>query len=63
MPHFIDTFGDDKLIYSTDYPHGDSKFPHAVEAFDKLPMSAESKAKAVGQNWSDLYKIPLVKHT
>ena len=63
VPHFIDTFGDDKLIYSTDYPHGDSKFPHAVEAFDKLPMSAESKAKAVGQNWSDLYKIPLVKHT
>ena len=31
-------FGDDNLVFSTDYPHGDSKYPHAVEAFDKLPM-------------------------
>ena len=62
MPHFIDTFGDDKLVFSTDYPHGDSKFPHAVDAFDKLPMTDEAKAAIVSTNWSDLYKIPLVKH-
>jgi len=61
VPHFLDTFGDERLIFSTDYPHGDSKFPHAVDAFDKLPMSDEAKARAVGRNWSDLYKIPLVK--
>ena len=45
VPHFIDTFGDERLIFSTDYPHGDSKFPHAVDAFDKLPMTDESKAR------------------
>ena len=61
VPQFIDRFGDDRLIFSTDYPHGDSKFPHAVDAFDKLPMSDEAKARAVGTNWSDLYKIRLVK--
>ena len=46
VPHFIDTFGDDKLVFSTDYPHGDSKFPHAVDAFDKLPMTDESQGRA-----------------
>ena len=33
VPHFVDTFGDDNLIFSTDYPHGDSKYPHAVDSF------------------------------
>ena len=60
-PHFISTFGDERLLFSTDYPHGDSKFPHAVDAFDKLPISDESKARIVSTNWSDLYKIPLTK--
>jgi predicted TIM-barrel fold metal-dependent hydrolase len=62
VTHFIDTFGYDKLVTSTDYPHGDSKFPHAIDAFDKLPMSDDAKAKTVSTNWSELYKIPLVKH-
>jgi predicted TIM-barrel fold metal-dependent hydrolase len=61
VTHFIDTFGYDRLVTSTDYPHGDSKFPHAIEAFDKLPMSDEAKAATVSTNWSELYKIPLVK--
>ena len=61
VTHFIDTFGYDKLVTSTDYPHGDSKFPHAVDAFDKLPMSEEVRIATVGDNWSELYKIPLVK--
>jgi predicted TIM-barrel fold metal-dependent hydrolase len=63
VPSFIDAFGDDRLLFSTDYPHGDSKYPNSVAAFDQLPMSELSKAKVVGQNWSDLYKIPLVMHT
>ena len=61
VPHFISTFGDEKLLFSTDYPHGDSKYPHAVEAFDKLPIADESKARIVSTNWADLYKIPLTK--
>ncbi len=61
VTHFIDTFGYDKLVTSTDYPHGDSKFPHAVDAFDKLPMTDAAKAATVSTNWSELYKIPLVK--
>jgi hypothetical protein len=31
--HTIEEFGCDQLVFSTDYPHGDSKYPHAVESF------------------------------
>jgi predicted TIM-barrel fold metal-dependent hydrolase len=63
VPAFVDAFGDERLLFSTDYPHGDSKFPHSLAAFDELPMTEETKAKVVGQNWTELYRIPLVKHT
>jgi predicted TIM-barrel fold metal-dependent hydrolase len=59
---YIEWFGDDRLVFSTDYPHGDSKYPNSVEAFDKLPISDQSKRKIIGQNWGELYKIPLAKH-
>ena len=60
---YLDTFGDDNLVFSTDYPHGDSMYPHAVETFDKMPYPDASKVKICGENWSRLYGIPLVKHT
>ncbi len=60
---YVDWFGDDNLVMSTDYPHGDSQFPHAIDSFDKLPFSDETKVKICGPNWERLYKIPLVKKT
>ena len=54
---------DDNLVFSTDYPHGDSQYPHAVETFDELPIPEASKVKICGENWQRLYKVPLVKHT
>ena len=57
--HYIDWFGDDNLVFSTDYPHGDSQYPHAVETFRKLPLAEESQRKIVGDNWSRLYDLPL----
>jgi predicted TIM-barrel fold metal-dependent hydrolase len=60
---FFDRFGDGNLVFSTDYPHGDSQYPKAVDTFDALPFPAESKAKICGANWERLYKVPLVKHT
>ncbi len=60
---YLDTFGDDNLVFSTDYPHGDSMFPHAVDTFARMPYPEASKVKIVGENWERLYDIPLVKHT
>ncbi len=57
--HYIDWFGDDNLVFSTDFPHGDSQYPHAVEGFRKLPLSADSQRKILGANWSRLYDLPL----
>ncbi len=53
--------GDDNLLFSTDYPHGDSQFPHAVDTFDELDLSEATKAKICGPNWERLYRIPATK--
>ena len=57
---YIEWFGDDNLVFSTDYPHGDSKYPNAVKTlFEELPIPHESKIKAAGPNWTRLYDIEL----
>jgi predicted TIM-barrel fold metal-dependent hydrolase len=56
---YVEWFGDENLVFSTDYPHGDSKYPHAVEAFAKLPIPEASLRRIVGENWSRLYDVPL----
>ena len=57
--HYLDWFGDQNLVFSTDFPHGDSQYPHAVESFRKLPIPEEGQRRIVGENWSRLYGIPL----
>jgi len=57
--HYVDWFGDDNLVFSTDFPHGDARYPHAVETFRKLPLSEDSQRKVAGENWSRLYDVPL----
>jgi predicted TIM-barrel fold metal-dependent hydrolase len=59
--YYVDAFGDDNIVFSTDFPHGDAQYPHAVETFRKLPLSEESMRKVAGDNWSRLYDIPLVR--
>ncbi len=51
-----------KLIFY-DVPHGDSKYTHAVDSFDNVPLSDENKAKMVSTNWSALYDTPVAKRT
>jgi predicted TIM-barrel fold metal-dependent hydrolase len=59
VKQYVDWFGDDNLVFSTDYPHADSKYPHAVEAFLELPLSAASQRKILWNNWGRLYDVPL----
>jgi predicted TIM-barrel fold metal-dependent hydrolase len=56
--HYVEVFGDDNLVFSTDYPHADSKFPHAVTAFRRLPLSEASQRKILWNNWCRLYDVP-----
>ena len=54
----IDYLGDDNIVYSTDYPHIDSRWPHAVDTFCSLPgISENSKKKIFWDNCARLYGL------
>ena len=53
--YFIDRWGADNLVFSTDCPHGDSKYPHAVENFLELPLDEDAKRAILWDNWVNLY--------
>jgi predicted TIM-barrel fold metal-dependent hydrolase len=57
--YYVDYFGEDNLVFSTDYPHGDSKFPASVSAFLELPLRDETKRKILWDNWCRLYGQPV----
>ena len=46
---------EDNIVFSTDYPHLDVKYPHAVESFLKLPFSDTTKRKYLWDNCARLY--------
>ena len=54
---YIEVLGADNLVFSTDYPHADSKYPRAVRSFLDLPLSDADKRKILWDNWSRLYDI------
>ena len=54
---YVQHFGDDNVVFSTDYPHPDTKFPHAVEKFLELPLSDETKRKFLWDNCARLYRL------
>ena len=53
--------GDDHIVFETDFPHPDSKYPHATEHFlglDAEIVSDASKRKILWDNAVDLYRFP-----
>jgi uncharacterized protein len=57
VKYVIDYIGTDRLVFSTDYPHGDSKFPHAVESFLKLTITPDDKRKILWDNCAEFYRV------
>jgi len=55
--HTIADFGADQLVYSTDYPHGDSRYPKATESFLELPISDDDKRKILWDNCARFYAV------
>lgn len=52
----IDEIGDDTIVVSTDYPHADGAYPHAVETFLRLERVGDSsKRKILWENCLRLY--------
>ena len=57
VKYVIDAIGDDRIVFSTDFPHGDSKFPRAVASFLELPIAEESKRKILWDNCAAYYGL------
>jgi predicted TIM-barrel fold metal-dependent hydrolase len=54
----IEAFGlGDNIVFSTDFPHPDSKWPFAVESALQLPVSEELKRKFLWENCQTLYSL------
>ena len=53
----LDSFGSDQIVFSTDYPHGDSRYPEATNAFLDLDIADEHKRKILWDNCARLYKV------
>jgi predicted TIM-barrel fold metal-dependent hydrolase len=54
----IDAIGEDRVVFSSDYPHLDSKFPNAVDIFLEMPgMSEATKRKVLWDNCAALYNL------
>src|SRR4030095_5691978 len=47
----------DHLVFSTDYPHIDSRYPQAVDAFLQLPISDDAKRRILWDNCARLYSV------
>jgi predicted TIM-barrel fold metal-dependent hydrolase len=57
VKHVVAELGDDNLVISTDWPHDDSRYPHAIDTFLALPIPAGSKKKILWDNCARLYKL------
>jgi predicted TIM-barrel fold metal-dependent hydrolase len=57
VKYAIDWVGSDHMVFSTDYPHTDSRFPEAVSAFLELDMADEDKRKILWDNCESFYQI------
>ncbi len=55
--HLIEEFGCDQLVFSTDYPHSDSRYPKAVDSFLELDLPDEDKRKILWDNCARFYTI------
>jgi len=55
--HVVAELGDATLVVSTDWPHDDSRFPHAIDTFLGLPLSDETKRRALWDNCARLYGL------
>jgi predicted TIM-barrel fold metal-dependent hydrolase len=54
----IEYLGDERILFPTDYPHPDAKFPGAVDAFLELPkVSRASKSRILWDNALDYYGL------
>lgn len=53
----VDDLGNRGLVFSTAFPHGDSKFPKAVDSFLELDIHDDDKRKILWDNCAAYYGL------
>lgn len=53
----MEALGENNFVFSTDYPHADSKYPESADRFLKLPLSESAQRKIMWDNCARLYDI------
>jgi predicted TIM-barrel fold metal-dependent hydrolase len=54
----VELCGADCFVFSTDYPHYDTKFPEATARFLTLPLPVDARRKILWDNCVRLYGAP-----
>lgn len=58
LARIIDLIGEDKIIFASDYPHFDSRFPEAVASVREIAsLSERTKRKILGENAARFYRL------
>jgi len=58
LKQVVEAVGDDNIVVSTDYPHSDGLFPHAISEFVALEGVAEkTKSRILWDNCARLYNL------
>ena len=57
-PHAVEICGPESFVFSTDYPHYDTKYPEATARFLALPLDEKAKRTILWDNCARLYGFP-----
>jgi len=57
LPAVIGAVGDKCIMYASDYPHGDSKWPETVSRIRNAGLSVETQNRILGDNAARLYNL------
>jgi predicted TIM-barrel fold metal-dependent hydrolase len=57
LPYVVSSVGDQCIMYASDYPHPDSKWPNTVAPIQKAEMTAVAKKRILGENAARLYRL------
>jgi predicted TIM-barrel fold metal-dependent hydrolase len=58
LDHTVEVLGADRIVFASDYPHGDCDFPHSVVKFRKrTDISDDIKEKILWKNPARLYGL------
>jgi predicted TIM-barrel fold metal-dependent hydrolase len=57
LPQVVDALGDGCIMYASDYPHGDSKWPNTVSALRSIPgLTEQAQERILGTNAARFYQ-------